>query len=177
LDGKFEKKKKFIDKGEQTQNSDWMSLNIKGFTYISPENLEQTLKEYEMNNNFFLKSSFHFVCNNSFDFIHWCLKILIEDNGKRLVPSTKLTFIKDNYQLKLNLNNNINSILWLDSLENMDYEESLYRYNGQRERFSKTILNYLNRREDTFYRDYFLHFITVIVLKNVYHTLVLKTQL
>jgi len=76
----------------------WYKLNISGKTYVSPDNLYKSLKEYESKNNYFIKGSYHPWCNNCQDFVKWCLEIISNnEDEERLVPGYTIDIVKNNY--------------------------------------------------------------------------------
>jgi len=104
----------------------WISLDLTGYTYVSPESIEQSLKEYREKYNYFKNDSFHYICNNSFEFVYWCLNILNnKDNGNRLVGNYTLDTHYNSYQFKSNLKKNIKSMTLLYTLNNIKNDQLL----------------------------------------------------
>ncbi|KAL6625119.1 hypothetical protein U3516DRAFT_777890 [Neocallimastix sp. 'constans'] len=83
----------------------WQILKeLSGYTTVSPDNLYQSLKEYENKNKYFTNNSYSFLCNNCHDFLKWCLEIISMPG--RLASKTTLKVNKDNFTFKTTQNNN-----------------------------------------------------------------------
>jgi len=165
MDGNFEKTP------DDPNDWNWNSLNYSGYTYVSPESLEQSLKEYREKKDYFLEGSFHHICNNSFDFVHWCLTILNIDNGIRLVPPSKIDIQEDNYVFKNNLKNNIKSVSLLATFEEISNDKLSEKYY----KFEEAIQNHIKRKSyssnDYFKKLYEIQIETCISYIGTTHTI------
>jgi len=72
---------------------DWKTLNITGYTYMTPEELSKTLESNYKNHGYFKYGSYNLLCNNCQDFAYWCLKIIRDK--ELFVPGSETDFKKD----------------------------------------------------------------------------------
>jgi len=115
---------RFKEIPEDKSDWNWISLDHTGYTYVSPEILEQSLRKYIKNNHYFKPGSFHYICNNSFDFVYWCLNIL-NDKDNRLTKNYRLNTNYTPHEFKAKPKNNIKSIVLVHTLENIKRDELL----------------------------------------------------
>ena len=80
-------------KPNNTNEWDWVTLDLTGYTYKSPDALAKTLEKNYKYFGYFKEDSFNSLCNNSQDFAYWCLKIIRD--SKMFVPRYEIDYVKN----------------------------------------------------------------------------------